>query len=85
MEKLPNSWTNWHQIRYTSVNSSGIGHRLKRYPRAAFWVFYGVNNSKDLEMWSNGWTDWDFAHIMQMNLGMDTGGQFGPMRHQGAF
>ena len=23
-----NGWTDWHQIRYTSVDSSGNGHRL---------------------------------------------------------
>ena len=37
---LPNGWTDWHQIRYTSVDSSGNGNRLKRfaprYPTAAF-------------------------------------------------
>ena len=37
--KLPNGWTDWHQIRYTSVDSSGNGHRLNtirpRYPTAA--------------------------------------------------
>ena len=27
--KLLNGWTDWHQIRYTSVDSSGNGHRLK--------------------------------------------------------
>ena len=26
---LPNGWTDWHQIRNTSVDSSGNGHRLK--------------------------------------------------------
>ena len=40
--KLSNGWTDWHQIWYTSVNSSGNGHRLKqlatRHPRAALWV-----------------------------------------------
>ena len=40
--KLSNGWTDWHQIWYTSVDSSGNGHRLKqlapRYPRAALWV-----------------------------------------------
>ena len=29
MGKLPNGWTDWHQIRYTSVDSSGNGHRKK--------------------------------------------------------
>ena len=40
--KLSNGWTDWHQIWYTSVGSSGNGHRLKTIrptiPRAAFWV-----------------------------------------------
>ena len=27
--KLPNGWTDWHQIRNTSVDSSGNGHSLK--------------------------------------------------------
>ena len=26
---LPNGWTDWHQIWYTSADSSGNGHRLK--------------------------------------------------------
>ena len=29
MGKLPNGWTDWHQIRYTSVDSFGNGHRLQ--------------------------------------------------------
>ena len=40
--KLSNGWTDWHKIWYTSVDSSGKGHRFKqfapRYPRAALWV-----------------------------------------------
>ena len=40
--KLSNGWTDWHQIWYMSVDSSGNGHRLKqlapRYPMAALWV-----------------------------------------------
>ena len=40
--KLSNGWTDWHQIWYMSVDSSGNGHRLKqlapRYPRAALCV-----------------------------------------------
>ena len=45
MGKLPNGWTDWHQTWYTSVDSSGNGHRLKqvasRYPTAAFWGVLG--------------------------------------------
>ena len=29
LRKLSNGWTNWHQSWYTSVDSSGNGHRLK--------------------------------------------------------
>ncbi len=40
--KLSNGWTDWHQIWYTSMDSSGNGHRLKTIrptiPRATFWV-----------------------------------------------
>ena len=89
MEKLPNSWTNWHQIRYTSVDSSGIGHRLKTIrptiPKGGILGFLWGQQFKRL---GNVVKRLDrlglhFAHIMQMNLGMDTGGQIGPMRHQG--
>ena len=60
-----------------SVDSSGNGHRLKqlapRYPRAAFGWFYGINNSKDWEIVVErlGGLGINFAHIMQMNLGMN--------------
>ena len=35
--KLSNGWTDWHQLWYTSADSSGNGHRLNtirpQYPR----------------------------------------------------
>ena len=77
--KLSNGWTDWHQMWYTSVDSSGNGHRLKqlapRYPRAACGWFYGINNSKDWEIVVKRLVGLgiNFAHIMQMNLGMDKG------------
>ena len=79
MGKLPNGWTDWHQIRYTSVDSSGNGHRLKRfaprYPTAAFW---GVLGGQQFESLRNvvKWLDRlgiNVAHIMQVNLGLGTG------------
>ena len=30
LENLPNGWTDWHQIWYTSADSSRNGHRLKK-------------------------------------------------------
>ena len=29
LDNLPNHWTDWHHILYTSADSSGNGHRLK--------------------------------------------------------
>ena len=29
LEKLPNGWTNWHQMWHTCADSSGNGHRLE--------------------------------------------------------
>ena len=61
--KLSNGWTDWHQIWYTSVDSSGNGHRLKqlapRYHRAALWVVLWDQTFKRLKLWSNDWTDWE--------------------------
>ena len=35
--KLPNGWTDWHQLRNTSVDLSWNGHRLKAIrPTVAF-------------------------------------------------
>ena len=73
--KLSNGWTDWHQIWYMSVDSSRNGHILKqlaqRYPK---WS-YGINYSKYCEIVVKRLVGLgiNFAHIMQMNLGMDKG------------
>ena len=67
--KLSNGWTDWHHLFFTRLDSSGNGHRLKTIrpndtPGQHCGWFYGINNSKDWEMWSNGWTDWEsILHI----------------------
>ena len=79
--KLPNGWTDWHQIRYTYVDSSGNGHRLKhfapRYPSAALGGGGGLGGQQFKSL-GNVVKRLDrlgihFAHIIQVNLGMDTG------------
>ena len=79
MGKLSNGWTDWHQIRYSPVDSSGNGHSLKqfapRYPTAAFWEVLGGQQFKSH---GNVFKRLDrlgmnVAHIMQVNLGRDTG------------
>ena len=49
----------WHQLWFTSADSSGNGHRLNTsrpsIPQGAFRGLLGVKNSGKL---SNGWTDW---------------------------
>ena len=63
LENLPNGWTDWHQIWYTSADSSGNGHRLKqlalRYTRG-HWGGGRVRGQKlkSPENLPNGWTDW---------------------------
>ena len=79
--KLSNGWTDWHQIRYTSVDSSGNGHRLKTIcptiPHDGIWGG-GVLGGQHFKSLGNMVKRLDrlgvnFAHIMQVNLGMDTG------------
>ena len=55
--KLSNGWTDWHQLWFTSADSSGNEHRLNPSRPS---IFMGVNNSKAWEMWSKGWTDWEY-------------------------
>ena len=51
LEKLPNGWTDWHQISYTSADSSGNGHRLNTIRpsilQGAFWASY----RKQIQVW----------------------------------
>ena len=62
LEKLSNSWTDWHQIWYTSADSSGNGHRINTIcpsiPQWAFWGVLGGHKFKCLGKLSNGSTDW---------------------------
>ena len=51
LENLPNYWTDWHQIWYTSADSSRNGHRLKTISlsihQGSFWGgFYGSKIQK---------------------------------------
>ena len=60
---LPNGWTDWHQIRYTSADSSGNGHRLNpsrpSIPQGALGGGgLGGHTFKRLGKLSNGCTDW---------------------------
>ena len=64
LENLPNGWNDWHQIWYTSTDSSRNGHRLKTISpsihQGAFGGggFRGQKFNKSLENLPNGWTDW---------------------------
>ena len=57
-EKLPNGWTDWHQVWYTSADSSENGHRLNTFrPSTLGGGFRGSQIQKSGED-SNGWSDW---------------------------
>ena len=51
--KLSNGWTDWHQIWYTSADSSGNGHRLNTIrpsiPQEHFGGFKGSQIQKSWE------------------------------------
>ena len=46
LENLPNGWTDWHQVWYTSVDSYGNGHRLKTNSPSRPGVILGFRWSK---------------------------------------
>ena len=60
--KLSNGRTDWHQLWFTSADSSGNGHRLNpsspQCPREHLGGGVGGHKFKSLEKLSNGWTDW---------------------------
>ena len=62
LEKLSNGWTDWHQLWFTSSDSSWNGHRLNTSrPTIPQWVFgggLGGHKFKCLGKLSNGSTDW---------------------------
>ena len=76
--RVPNGWTDWHQIRSTSVDSSGNGHRLKTIrptiPHGGILEgFRGSTIQKPGKCGQTARLEINFAHIMQVNLGMNTG------------
>ena len=61
---LSNGWTDWHQLLFTSADSSGNGHRLNPSRPSILQVAFrgggavGGQTFKSLEKLSNGCTDW---------------------------
>ena len=61
--KLSNGWTDWHQLWFTSADSSGNGHRLNTshpsIPQGGMSGGGGLGGHtfKSLGKLSNGWTD----------------------------
>ena len=62
LEKLPNGWTDWHQIWHTCADSFGNGHRLKTIsssiPKGGTWGVLGGQKYKSQENIPSGCTDW---------------------------
>ena len=62
LEKLSNGWTDWHQLWFTSADSSGNGHMINTsrptIPQRAFWGVLGGHKFKCLGKLSNCSTDW---------------------------
>ena len=77
--KLSNGWTDWHQIWYTSMDSSGNGHRLKNNsphdtPGDILGGFMGstIQNSGKCGQTAGLIGNKLCTCKMQMNLGKDT-------------
>ena len=79
LENLPNGWTDWHQISYTSADLSRNGHRLKqlapRYTRGHLGGGgLGVKNSKVWKIYQTvGPIGTKFGTRLQIHMGMDIG------------
>ena len=61
LEKLSNGWTDWHQLWFTSADSSGNGHRLNTSRPSipqGLWGGVGGHKFKSLGKLSNGCADW---------------------------
>ena len=76
LENLPNGWTDWHQIWYTSADSSRNGHRLKTIsPSIHQGAFRGGGfrgkKFKSLENQTVGPIDTKFGTRLQIHMGMD--------------
>ncbi len=58
---LSNGWTDWHQLWFTSADSSGNGYRLNTsrssIPQGACLGGLGGHTFKSLRKLSKGWTD----------------------------
>ena len=51
--------SDWHQLWFTSADSSGNGHRLNTsHPSISQEAWGGLGCHKSLGKLSNGWTDW---------------------------
>ena len=57
-EKLPSSWTDWHQIWHTFADSSGNGYTPNKLPLETQGGVLGGQQFKSLGKLSNVWTDW---------------------------
>ena len=54
MGKLSNGWTDWHQLWFTSADSSGNGHRLNTIrPIMPQWAFQGGGRGSHIKVWES--------------------------------
>ena len=85
--RLSNGWTDWHQIWYTSADSSGNGHRLNTIlPSTMAGRFRGSQIQKSGEdVKKAGPIGTKFGtHNYAIHLGMDRRQTNWPERHKGA-
>ena len=75
--KLSNGWTDWHPVCYKSADSSGNRHRLNTIcptiPHGGILGGFRGQQFKSLGNLVKHRFGINFAYVMQVNLGMDTG------------
>ena len=74
--KLSNSWTDWHQLWFTSADSSGNGHRLNTSrPKLPQGAFGGLLGRHKFTIWGScqtaGPIGTKFVTRLRVRLGMD--------------
>ena len=85
--RLSNGWTDWYQIWYTSVDSSGNGHRLNTIRPSTLGGGGGLGGHKlknQGKIQTAGPIGITFGTHVQIHLGMDIRQTNCPGRHKGA-
>ena len=92
-KSLSNGWTDWHQLWFTSADSSGSGHRLNTScPTIPQWALGGGGGLRGSQIQMSGEAVKrldrlapTFGTCLRIRLGMDIAKHNSPLNSTGAF